>query len=475
MEPWVKDWLDEQRQSGRKCLEIKYIQGKPYVYHSTSRYDKEKKGPKKVSEYLGRLNKEHGFIPKNQPTPQTLNLKVRSAQEYGNTILLNEEFNEILPLIQKYFPDYWHEIVAMVFTRVDGYTPLKRIKDKWEKLYSPKEIAPNCDPKILSEALKSIGSDHAAQHEFFSHLAKSEHQLIYDLSYVFSESENLHIAEYGYNRKKTDLPQVNIALFSSVESGLPVMIRGMPGTIKDVSTLETSLDEIDLKDKLLIMDRGFISEDLLPVFDERNIEYIQPLRRNSTYYSQRIHLTKHLHYHGRLVHCGRRSVDVKWVYVFKDTDLALEEEKTLYRQLDKGTINREELRERLKKAGMMLILSNHDTEPEKIYELYKSREGVEKHFETFKSELGADKMYLRDADSVFGHFFVAFLSLYLYCRLIQRLKKAELNRKYSPKDVLLKLSKVFLINYETRSIMTEVPKQVKNLAEKLELEIVPKK
>jgi hypothetical protein len=26
--------------------------------------------------------------------------------------------------------------------------------------------------------------------------------------------------------------------------------------------------------------------------------------------------------------------------------------------------------------------------------LYKSREGVEKHFETFKSELGADKMYL---------------------------------------------------------------------------------
>ena len=111
---------------------------------------------------------------------------------------------------------------------------------------------------------------------------------------------------------------------------------------------------------------------------------------------------------------------------------------------------------------------------EKIYELYKSREGVEKHFETFKSELGADKLYLRDADSVFGHFFVAFLSLYLYCRLIQRLKKAELNRKYSPKDVLLKLSKVSMINYETRSVMTEVPKQVRNLAEKLELEIIPK-
>jgi len=30
-----------------------------------------------------------------------------------------------------------------------------------------------------------------------------------------------------------------------------------------------------------------------------------------------------------------------------------------------------------------------------------------------------------------------------------------------------------MINYETRSIMTEVPKQVRKLAEKLDLEIVP--
>jgi len=159
------------------------------VYHSTSRYDKEKKGPKKVSKYLGRLNEEHGFIPKNQPTPKTSNLKVRSVHEYGNAILLNEEFSDILPLLKEYFPDTWHEIVAMVFTRIDGYTPLKRIKDKWDKLYSPKDLSPNCDPKLLSEALKSIGSDHAAQHQLFSQLAKSENQLIYDLSYVFSESE----------------------------------------------------------------------------------------------------------------------------------------------------------------------------------------------------------------------------------------------------------------------------------------------
>jgi len=47
MEDWVKQWLDEQRRKGIKCLEVKYIQNKPYVYRSTSRYDKTTKKPKR--------------------------------------------------------------------------------------------------------------------------------------------------------------------------------------------------------------------------------------------------------------------------------------------------------------------------------------------------------------------------------------------------------------------------------------------
>ena len=49
---WVKGWLEEQRRAGKKCLEIKMIQNKPYVYHSTSRYDPETKKPKKYQNIL---------------------------------------------------------------------------------------------------------------------------------------------------------------------------------------------------------------------------------------------------------------------------------------------------------------------------------------------------------------------------------------------------------------------------------------
>ncbi|MEA2032210.1 MAG: IS1634 family transposase, partial [Euryarchaeota archaeon] len=56
-EGWARSWLENQRHEGKTCLEIKTRGSKNYVYHSTSRYDKEIKKGRKVSKYLGRLDK----------------------------------------------------------------------------------------------------------------------------------------------------------------------------------------------------------------------------------------------------------------------------------------------------------------------------------------------------------------------------------------------------------------------------------
>ena len=50
-------------------------------------------------------------------------------------------------------------------------------------------------------------------------------------------------------------------------------------------------------------------------------------------------------------------------------------------------------------------------------------------FDTYKTVLNADKLYLQDDESVFGHVFIAFLSLYIHCKQEQLLKKAKLNHK----------------------------------------------
>ncbi|RZB31399.1 MAG: hypothetical protein AEth_00729 [Candidatus Argoarchaeum ethanivorans] len=127
----------------------------------------------------------------------------------------------------------------------------------------------------------------------------------------------------------------------------------------------------------------------------------------------------------------------------------------------------------MKKAGKILIISDMDVEKLEFYLLYKKREVVEKMFDTYKMILNADKLYLQDDESVFGHVFIAFLSLYIHCKLEQLLNKSELNHKFTPIDLLFKYSKVYHLEMHGRGMITEVPEKVKDLEEKLGLNIFP--
>ncbi|MDQ1255238.1 MAG: hypothetical protein QG646_4517 [Euryarchaeota archaeon] len=96
-------------------------------------------------------------------------------------------------------------------------------------------------------------------------------------------------------------------------------------------------------------------------------------------------------------------------------------------------------------------------------------------FDTYKTTLETDKLYLRDDESVYGHVFVVFLSLYAYCKILKALKKADINDKFSPTDILLKFRKVKNIDFSERNIITEVPKKVKELDRTLKFNIFPNK
>jgi len=154
METWVKDWLEERHKAGEKCLEIKVRGDCHYVYHSTNRYDKEIKKGRKVSVYLGKLDKEHGFLPKGEKPEANTTPLPRSVTDYGNSMILHNAMTELKPLLMDNFPDHWEELYAMSIVRVNGYTPLKRIKDSWEDLYDPEGIKPNLNPSNLSKVLR---------------------------------------------------------------------------------------------------------------------------------------------------------------------------------------------------------------------------------------------------------------------------------------------------------------------------------
>lgn len=477
MERWAKEWLDNQRLNGVKCLEIKQRGTKHYVYHSTTHWDKSQNKAIKTSKYIGRLDPVNGLIKsheedykKAKPLEQT---KVKSVTEYGNAVLLQEVMAELKPLLIEGFPNNWMEIYSLAMLRVSGYVPLKRAESSWQKLYNVESINPNLKSQNLSKLMQDIGSNREGQRMVFKGLLDPSEQLVYDLSYVFSRSVSIRQAEKGYNKDKIQLPQINLVLLCNADTGLPTMIRSIPGSIKDITTLKTSLAEFDIHNKMLIVDRGFFSEETFDDLDKLEISYLIPARRNSHYYDTRIHLNGHFRYHKRLIRCGSRKCGDKYLYLFEDQDLLLEERNTIYDKLDRGKLDKSQFDKKLKNAGRILILSNKEMSKQDAYEFYKKRDVVEKLFDTYKSTLYADRLYLHSDESVFGHVFIAFLSLYAYCKIEALLKNAKLNKNITPLDLLFDFSKIYHIDLDEEGIITEIPKKVRDLDTRLGLNLFP--
>ena len=82
-----------------------------------------------MSVYLGRLDKEYGFIPKGEKTKISTIPAPRSIKDYGNSMILHNMMKEIKPFLEENFPEHWQELYAMSLVCVNGHTPLKRIKD----------------------------------------------------------------------------------------------------------------------------------------------------------------------------------------------------------------------------------------------------------------------------------------------------------------------------------------------------------
>jgi hypothetical protein len=54
------------------------------------------------------------------------------------------------------------------------------------------------------------------------------------------------------------------------------------------------------------------------------------------------------------------------------------------------------------------------------------------------------------------------------------LKKADLSSKLSPKDILLDMSKVYLVELDDCNLISEIPKKLEKLDGKLGLNLFPK-
>lgn len=220
MEKWIESVLKAERKKRKVPLEIKVLNKNHYLYRSTTRWDKTEKKIKKVTEYIGRITPQ-GVIERRE--------NIRTIHEYGNSKLLYDVAEEILKPLEESFVYRWKEVLACAIVKTIQPLPLKLIKSRWEKLHLSQIVDASVSPNTLSDVLREVGKDYASQKRFFDSLMSKSKFLAFDLSSIFSYSENLHYAEKGYNPDHVYLNQINFMLFFSIDKQLPVMLKPLHG------------------------------------------------------------------------------------------------------------------------------------------------------------------------------------------------------------------------------------------------------
>jgi transposase len=250
-----------------------------YLYESESyREDGKVKNRRKI---VGKIDSETGeriFKPEyleskglnsfdNAAHTQRLysvnDVKQSKVKEFGVFYLLDEIAEQIglAKTLKETFPEGYAEILNLAFYIVASGEPALYCEDWLYKTehYPSKPLS----SQRISELLVSITpGERNAFFESWSERRCENEYIALDITSISTYSEQINDAEWGYNRDKEKLPQINVCLLLGEKSRLPILQVVYNGSLKDVSTLKNTLQvasNLNLDNMSIVMDKGFAS------------------------------------------------------------------------------------------------------------------------------------------------------------------------------------------------------------------------
>ena len=109
------------------------------------------------------------------------------------------------------------------------------------------------------------------------HCDKKSIYISYDSTNMNSAASGISLLEYGYSKKKVDLPQLNVSLGFDQNDLIPLFYETYPGSIIDKKQCEFMIDKAvsyGYKEIGFILDRGYFSRENIDYLDEKGYDYI---------------------------------------------------------------------------------------------------------------------------------------------------------------------------------------------------------
>ena len=470
----------------RPGTELRYLDGKYYLYAYASAYDKEKKRPKKISgKYLGRITEQKGFIPsgkrKLEQALEFRNITKPCCKEYGVSLLVTKKFSHSVKLLSDIFPGHWQSILAIAYCRLVFHCPLKNIPFRLSQSYLPELIGSSAfNEKTASGVLNAVGGMHEEKLAYMKAFITREEYLLMDATNIFSNSTLITLARKGYQRQTNFDTQFNLMYIYSVKSSMPVYYRLLPGNIREVKAFKNCLLDVGLKDAIIVADKGFYSEKNVELLLKEKLRFVLPLKRDSSMIDYSLLASNTFKEQSNyFVHEKRiiwyQEYHLPWdkrlfFIVFLDEALRIKEEQDYLIRIATHPEGHsiQQYHERRDAFGTLTMLTDLTSKTaEDIYQTYKSRMTIEVLFDGMKNVLGADHTYMQNEQTLEGWMFINHITLQWYQHLYSELKATGLLKQYSVNDYIQLLTDLKKIKINGEWHFNEITKASGRLMEKL--------
>lgn len=408
------------RKQKPKGTMVKNINGYFYVYEYKSIKGNDGKRKTQMGNIIGSIKPGIGFVPNSSYLCDS----EISTLEFGEYAVTIANSQHTLALLRKCFnPEDALAIYAVSMIHfIQGFTYMKDIQSYYDMSYlSIKYPSLKLGYESLSSLYDSLGRRQGS-------VIKMEEKLVADCSgqvaidghVIGCVSGENDLAAKGYKFSKIGEPQINLLMAYDINTGIPLLSRIYEGASTDKVSVKDLTKQVELKNMLFVVDRGFYSTENLKLFSSDGNSYIIPLGKNITACKKAV---SNLEIIGRFMYQrGRKASVVEYkdeiiegnrVITCRDLNESAAEQTNYLRHMGMGDKSyTQDGFDKLKDFMGLIVLqtSNMEKPPQEIYELYKKRWAIETYYNYFKNKADCSSLYQQDYYKTQGLAFIMLVS-----------------------------------------------------------------
>lgn len=443
-------------------FEVKEKGGRYYVYEVFAKKLASGAWGKRSGRCVGRIVPGEGFVPNANWDGEGAPDASPTCLEYGQYALVESLAADELALLKAHFPADAATRVFCVAALMyaDGFQHADQVGPVWEQSWMPVEHAAfglRMGRTAVGSLLDSLGRRAALVASYERALVDACSEMAVDGHAIASHSSGNDLAEAGYKFRALGDDQVNLLMGYDTASRSPVFSRMYRGSAHDSACLADASSLLEVRNLLLLADRGFYTDENMRLFSSNGNSYIMPVPSGRRAFKDAMAevwsrgFSRDFQWRG-----GRRHSRIQFrqtrleggdrVIVFRDVE---ENERCRFnyqRCIDLGRpgYTPERLDEKKETFGVYVLRTSSRLKAPEVFEAYKRRWGIETLYQYVANVGGFGGLKVEDYYKEQGMAFVMLVCGRIHARVIAAVRSLG-DSTTSVRDVLLMARRMKLV------------------------------